>query len=414
MRRTRQAGWIRIGALVLAGLLVLAALTVAYVLTYPNVLRPLVADLTERFVDRRLVIAGELTLELNTVPLITAANVTFANDPDGAAPYMAKAGFLALRIDLGALFDNHVRIVDLVVNEAEVFLEDPVDGTPNWALVSDDESTGESWTLTLEMLEVADSRLEAQIGELAPITVEVPALTQFTDASGMAELVGSGTFNSDPWRLAGRYGTFEAFLAGGSISLDLALELDDAELSLDGVIGELATLTGLDLRVSIYGPDADVLAELFAAPEIFDEDIALEGTIEPRGTGYALAVQGHVSRFQIQTAGTVQNLAEFDGWDGSVDIRGPDAGVFGKALQIEGFPDGPFSITGTLHRQGGDLDLTGIEIVTEDLRLLLDADFETFPRREGAVASFRLSGGDLSEFRTLLGLDTLPESAFSL
>ncbi len=414
MTRARQAGWIRIGALLLAGLLLLAALGLGYVITNPNVLKPLIADLTERYLDRRLVVAGELTLELATIPRLTAREVTFANAPGGSAPYMASARFVAVQIDLGALFDNHVRLVDLVVEDAEVFLEDPVDGTPNWSQFPDDGTAGADWSFMLEALHVSSSRIEARIGELAPMIVEIPVLAQLTDPTGMVDLVGSGTFNGDPWRLAGRYGTFEAFLAGGSVSVDLALELDDAELSLDGQIGELATLSGLNLGLSVYGPDADVLGELFAMPDIFDEDIALEASIEPRARGYALAVQGHVSRFQITTSGTILNLAEFDGWDGSVDIRGPDAGVFGKALQIEGFPDGPFTITGTLHRHGGDLDLANIEIVTEDFRFLMNADFEAFPRREGAVASIQLTGEDLSEFRTLLGVDTLPESAFEL
>jgi hypothetical protein len=326
---------------------------------------------------------------------------------------MARADFVDVQIDLTALFERRVHLLYLEAHGLTLRLEDRVDGKPNWRFFDrDGESAG--WSFMIEGLQLVDSEILATIGNLAPIDLQIPEMTEVSDASGNLHLVGSGTLNGDPWRVDGNIGTLEQLLVAGRITLDLDLGIDDVDLEIAGSIGDLGSLTDLDLTLNIYGPDADVLGEIFRAPEAFIGDVALVAAISPAGDGHALKATGHIAAFQIETEGTIRDLSGLDGWDGSIDVRGPDAGVFGKTLQITGFPEGPFSFSGNIHRHGGDLDLTGIQIVTESFEAELNADFEQFPRRDGAVANIHLGGSNIAQLRELLRVPSLPAVPFDL
>jgi hypothetical protein len=397
--------------MVLAAVLGLSALALLYCLAYPNTLKPLATGLTERFLERELVIDGDLDLELSLTPEVSAVQIRFANAPGTEAPWMATAEYARVRIDLPGLFENGFRLLDLEVRGAELNLEDSVDGRPNWVFF-EPRDDGAPWAFTIERLSISDSRLSARIGELEPIAITIPRLEESMDPEGHLTLDGHGSLNGDPWRIDGRIGPLEALLAAGRIELDMDLVIDDTEISARGSIGELASLSEFDLRLRLYGPDAELLGRIFQMPEAFVGDIALEAAFHPADTGHAIDVKGHIAEFQITTTGTIADLKYLDGWDGDISVTGPDAGVFGKAMQIEGFPDGPFEVRGSVHRHGGDLDLKNVVINTEDAYLTLDADFAEFPRRKGALGTLSLSGDDLSEFRTLLRLPELPAIPF--
>ncbi len=405
-------GWLRATIAALLAVAILAALALVMVVANPATLKPLGNYLSQHFLQRPLHIDGELTLELSLQPRLTARQVRFGNAPWSGSPYMAQAGYLMVQLDLGALLDRRVHLLDLDIRQAEVLLEDRVDGAPNWSFFEDDEpEEEEDWSFMVEGLTVTDSSIRAVIGELAPMLLSIPELSESTDGAGNLTLTGHGTLNDAPWRLQGSIGTFRELMAAGRIELDLDLMVDDTEMAASGTIGELRSLTGMDLSLRLKGPDADVLGEIFEMTGTFANDIHLTARIRPEGSVHHLSVTGHVSDFQVEASGTVANLAAFDGWDGRIDLRGPDAGVFGKALQIPGFPDGPFRIAGGVHRHGGDLDLADVVLVTDDVQLSLNADFVDFPRREGALASIRAVGDDFGQFRRLLGIPTLPENA---
>ncbi len=414
-------GWARSAGLIFLALLLLITLILGYCLVNPNTLKPFASWIIEWALDRSFEIDGDLELSLSMRPVVSVTQARLGNAPGGAAPHMVSASYASAQIDLAALFQRRVHLLDLQAREAELYLEDSVAGTPNWEFFEPaEESDGNEWSFMIQQMEIRDSRIFASIGELAPIELTIPFLEETSDAAEHLSLNGHGTLNGDPWRVSGRIGPFSELLVAGQLTLNLELMVDDAEIGVQGGVGDLATLTGIDLSLTIYGPDADLLGEIFRMPQSFADDIALQADIRPDpalspdGQGHAISVIGHIADFDIETAGTITHLAALDGWDGSAHISGPDLGVVGKALQIEGFPDGPFEVHGTLHLHGGDLDLKEVSLTTEDVTLLLEADFEEFPRREGAFGSIRLSGQDISEFRQLLRLPNLPTVPFDI
>ena len=405
--------WARVTGLITLALFLVSSAGIAVCLAYPNTLIPLAESLTEWALDRTLEIDGDLSFSLSAQPVIAVTNARLGNAPEGEAPYMVTADFAQAQIDIGALFDNRVHLLDAETRGASLHLEDPVDGHPNWRFFEPSgESTGKPWSFMIEQFRISDSEIHARIGELAPMQILVPHFEESSDLAGNLALSGHGEINDNPWRIRGSIGPFQELLSAGRINADLELMIDDAEIGIVGGVADLASMTGLDLALTAYGPDAELLGEIFRMPEAFTEDIALEAEIRPAEYGHTLGARGHLSDFEIKTAGTITDLAELDGWDGSVTIKGPELAVFGKALQIEGFPDGPFEVAGTLHLHGGDLDLKDVSLVSQDATLILNADFEQFPRREGAFGNFQLSGDDLSEFRTLLRLPGLPAEPF--
>ncbi len=420
--RRRSSGWIsvlRISAILLAVLLVLVTLSVGYLLFYPNALKPVAVFAVDRLLGRQLLIDGNLTVELSRTPLITVSRFRFSNPPGSAEPWMVTADHTDARIDLTDLLENRFRLMELTVHGARVNLLDTVEGSPNWAFFEADEDEedeeGEgNWSFMLERLSVTESVLDLRLGELEPILLTIPTLAQSTDPQGHLALDGNGLINGDTWRIDGQVGPLAEILAAGRIEVDVDLMIDEAQVDASGSIGNLATLSELDLTMSLRGPDGDLLGRIFRLPESFRGDIQLTGSIRPETVGHRIDAKGHISQFHIETSGTVADLAGLDGWDGSVALRGPDAGVFGKALQIQGFPEGPFQVQGTVHVHGGDLDLQNVVVDTDTMQLRLNADFVQFPHREGALVSLSLTGDDLSAFRQLLRLPDLPAMPFDL
>jgi uncharacterized protein involved in outer membrane biogenesis len=403
----------RIGLWSLVAVLAVSFAAIAYSLVNPNSLKPLASWLTETLTGRTLTIAGDFDFDLSTRPTVSARQVSFGNAPWSSEPQMATASGVSVQIDLAALFDQRVHLIHLEADALTLTLEDRVDGDPNWVLFEDDGSETE-WGLMIEGMRLENARILASIGDLEPIDLQIPELIEASDAAGILTLDGHGTLNGDAWRIDGSIGTLDALIAGGRIELDMTLALDEAEISARGQIGDLNTMSGLDLTLEMLGPDVEVLGEILGMREAFLGDLALTGTIAPEGDGHAVAVEGRIAAFQIQTRGTILNMAEFDGWDGFFDIRGPDAGIFGKTLQIRGFPEGPFQVAGRLRRFGGDLDITDLKVITDAIQVEGSADFADFPRREGAVANLHLHGQDLGQLGALTRLERLPSVPFDL
>ncbi|MEJ2087020.1 MAG: AsmA family protein, partial [Gammaproteobacteria bacterium] len=411
MGKRTAGGWLRISLLTLLGILTALLLAVGYCLLNPNTLKPLANLLSESLTGRTLVIGGDIELDLSLTPHVVARDVRFANAAWSSEPDMVAADYIDVQIDLLQLFGNRVHLGDLEVRNGTLRLEDPVDGEPNWALLEDDESDGD-WSFMVREMRLDNVSVLALIGELEPMRMEIPELSEASDDVGNLKLAGHGTLNDEPWRLDGTVGTLEELLAAGRIELDVGLSVGDVDLEAAGVIGELATMTALDMSVTVLGPDADLFGELLRMPEAFAGDVGLTADIAPSERGHAIEVRGHVAAFTVSATGTVEDLNTLDGWDTDINVQGPDAGVFGKSLQIKGFPQGPFEVAGRLHLHGGDLDLTDVRIDTPMAQMELNADFVDFPRREGAIATIHLQGGNISQFGELLRIPNLPEAAF--
>lgn len=367
------------------------------------------------FFDRELVIDGPLELHYSMQPRITAANLSLSNADWGSAPELLTVSNLSVRLDLSALFTSRLHILDLRLNGAVLNIEDPVDGEPNWLLTSDDEEEeDDSWSFLLEGFQADNSVINAMIGELAPVRLEIPHLGAITDPDGNLVVEGSGDLNSEGWRLTGSIGTLEQLLSAGFLNLDMELTLGDTKLSATGSIGELATLSGTDLALSLSGSDAIFLGELLGIPEDFAGDIALSARIQPQGGSHAFEMRGHVARFQVDATGKVDDLAELDGWSAHVNASGPDAVVFGKLMQISDFPGGEYFIAGDFRVNGSELRLSGVSVETADVRLEVDVGFGDFPDTGDASGDWLLAGPDLSRFAAMTGLEQLPAHPFQL
>lgn len=410
-------GWLRIPLAGLLAVLTVTALALTWIAIRPGTLKPLAAHLSERLTQRTLAIDGGLDLAWSLSPRITASGVRFGNAPGSASPDMLTAGHVSVQIDLRELFARRLHVLDLGVSDAHLILEDSVGGGPNWALPGEgeeDASGDGSWDVLVEGLNITNARIDAILGELEPIRIDIPHLAETGDASGDLHLDGHGTINGEPWRIDGRIGPVGGLIAAGRIELDLQLSLDEIVLSIDGTVGELASLTGVDATFNLQGPDADLLGSILQSPGSFHAAVALSGRIRPAGAGHALALDGQLGEFQIAVAGTVLDLNALDGWDATVDLTGPDAGVPGKILQIRGLNPVPFQVHGGVHLHGGDLDLSNVIFTSEDVELRLSADFQKFPGWEGAVGGIRLAGGNIAQFSELFGINTLPDAPFEL
>ena len=81
---------------------------------------------------RELRIEGDITLRLWPRPLLTVGKASLSNAEWGSRPVMLEAGSLGFTIAAWPLLIGEVRLKEIILRDARLFLEEAADGRDNW------------------------------------------------------------------------------------------------------------------------------------------------------------------------------------------------------------------------------------------------------------------------------------------
>ncbi len=239
----------------LGTLVVLLAIAVAAApfLVPTDTLRARLADQVRAATGRELRVSGPIRFTLLPAPAVRAEDVTFANAPDGKAPYLARLKSLALELRLRALLGGRIEVARLVLAEPEIALEVDARGRGNWVFDPPPAAPGtpaaEAAPRTASGqpdIHLDDVRLEGgkiswldqrsgtgQVLDRIDLKLSLPGL------AGPLAAAGTAMWNGEKVALSLTAGAPGALLAGKDSPVALALEAAPVKLKLDG------TLTGL-------------------------------------------------------------------------------------------------------------------------------------------------------------------------
>ena len=402
-----------------------------YYLDDTNRIKPLLARLIAEYTGRTIEINGALDIEISTTPRVTARQIRLGNTVWASHPDMVTADYLMVQIDLPDLLSGWINLLDFDAHGVQINLEESPDGVGNWVFFSSlqpsevddvdmspryEASTGEESDLAfiIQGLALQDVTVTFQLSELKPFDLWINKALETTDSTGHLTLTGDGTLDQKPWQLSSLIGPLDQLLSAGQVEADVDLQIHTTDLSVRGTVDNLANFDGVDIEVSLKGPDAQFYGDLLDLPHLFEGDIALSGALHPSGTGYNFKASGHIADFEVHTDLTVSDLRSFQSVAGTLSATGPEASAIGTALGISGLPEGPFRIQGSGRLADGALELSELQVDTANSRMTAQANFPDFPETERGQANLNIEGSDLSRLEALLGLSSLVAEPYSL
>ena len=123
----------------------LIAAVYVYLKTYDyNKLKPLVARMVEDATGRKLILDGEINLEIGLLPSLVVTDVTFANAAWGSRPQMVKIEKIEVQVRLLPLLFKDVQLKRIGLAGVDVLLETDPNGQGNWEFIAGDRSAGKA------------------------------------------------------------------------------------------------------------------------------------------------------------------------------------------------------------------------------------------------------------------------------
>lgn len=214
----------------------------------------------------RPVALGSITLSLSLPPRVTVRDARIANLPGSAQPDFARVGRLEMRFALLPLLRGELDIRDLLLAEAELWLERDAAGQPNWVFSG---GSGAGGGLPLTALQIESSRIHPPDGLPGPLAIETLRFAQLPDGR-LLQAQGRIRLREEALAIEARFGWLSAPLAPLNATItgtgfrvtatgQIARSLGDPGLSL-ALTGEVASperlmaLLGSTARLPPLGP----------------------------------------------------------------------------------------------------------------------------------------------------------------
>lgn len=387
---------------------------------YPAKLIPFVENLTGQLLDRELEI-GELNqIELNREIYLVAHDVVLSNPEWADTPDFARVGTLRIRIDLlSILSEGPIIINELELNDATLTLLAPEKHPPNWDFWPNEEKQQPQHSSSVFPVLIPDGKIsnstivyrDSDQGVL--VSIDQLELQEMPDAS-LVNLNVSGKINEIPLSVQGHIGPAIALLTQQDLRMELAVQWGQLTVKSSGTIGDLPSLSGVNMQLEMTTPNARALLGLLGMPEVHDGPLYLVGDINDADTGTAFKVDGTLDKFDLHLSGTVENPQLLDGVDVVFKLSGPSLIEVGAIFSLKGLPETPFNVSGEFTRKGPVLEIIHGDISVGQGDIKLDGRLPNFPEINGLELTLSGSNLDLSMFGKSADIEHLPSDLYDI
>jgi hypothetical protein len=272
------------------------------------------AEQVRKVTGRELAAKVPLAVKLSRDPAMVAEGVTLSNAPWASRPDLARVRKVTLYIDPVSLLLGEVRIGRLVLDGADILVEQNEVGDTNLDMLPPPDGSGphagENRSLRLRTavnfpwintIEVRDSVVTIAGGTGRPtVVVEIPSAT-FRSSASNQPLQVEGRFavpKGTPLELTGTAGSFEGWMRSLPGNIDLQGGFGGGKLAVKGGVG----VKGTTVQVNAEGPDLSVLGPYVQLPV-------------PAGGPYAMAVKAGTQRnaFKVEVTSLKVGSSEATG-----------------------------------------------------------------------------------------------------
>ncbi|MBV8193569.1 MAG: AsmA family protein [Alphaproteobacteria bacterium] len=261
------------------------------------------AEQVHKVTGRELAAKVPLAVKLSRDPAMVAEGVTLSNATWASRPELARVRKVTVYIDPVSLLLGEIRIGRVVLEGADILVEQNEVGDTNLDMLPPPDGSGphagENRSLRLRAtttfpwigtIEVRDSVVTIAGGSGRPaVVVEIPSATFRSSAPNQPVQV-EGRFaapKGTPMELTGTAGTFEGWMRSLPGNVDLQGGFGGGKIAIKGGVG----VKGTAVQVNAEGPDLSVLGPYVQLPV-------------PAGGPYAMAVKAGTQRnaFKVELA----------------------------------------------------------------------------------------------------------------
>ena len=249
---------------IVTGLLALAVVLVIAVVAIPlamdiEKLRGIIEAEAEKATGRKLIVAGDIDLDISLTPAIAIAveDIRFANADWGSRPEMVSIRRLEIEVAILPLFSGDFQFKRLVVVAPDILLETDAEGRGNWEIAgaAEDETVPEGVPRAMappsfDNVVVRDAVVTYRDGRTGE-AIQLRLARLEGHATGPTAPLGvsvEGSYNDVPFKVEGTLGSFEQLFGAGPFPVKLSGEAGGATLAIDdqfATLGQaLAALSG--------------------------------------------------------------------------------------------------------------------------------------------------------------------------
>jgi uncharacterized protein involved in outer membrane biogenesis len=272
------------------------------------------AEQVRKVTGRELAAKVPLSVKLGSEPAMVAEGVTLSNAPWASRPELARVRKLTLFIDPVALFLGEIRIGRVVLEGADILVEQNEIGDGNLDMLPPPDGSGphagENRSFRLRTgpvfpwigaIEVRDSVVTVTQGaDRPPVVVEVPNATVRSSAPNQPLQVEGrfGVPKGTPLELSGTAGSFDGWMRSLPGNIDLQGGFGSGKIAIKGSVG----VKGTALQINAEGPDLSVLGPYIRLPV-------------PAGGPYVAAVKAGTQRnaFKVDVTSLKVGSSELTG-----------------------------------------------------------------------------------------------------
>jgi len=409
--------WNRLLLLVLAVVLLVVGAGLAFLSTLDlNDYKQNIERFVVRQTGRAFAIEGRIDFDLGRYTSLTVNDVHLGN-PDWATDEdMARVQRASVVLDVYSLWSGPVIIELLELDNAELNLEQRESGENNWTFGDgSEESGGGLMPLILSQVHVANFSLTVATPALdQPLEIRINRLDQVQKEDGLFDAKLRGTLNGRSVNIAGEYGPLESLLNATDLNIDIAGQFDTLSITVDGLIDDLVRPRQPRVDIEITGPDIDHVTGMLGLPDLGGGDLDLKISLKPGKQDVAASVVGRIGEHQIELTGSVSDFIAFEQITMRVSAHGPNLNDAASLFGVPQFPSGPYQLSGSVTRDGPQLDLDDIYLEIGEAQLHLDGLLKQFPDLTDANLALDIRGQNLGRFTRLFGLPGKAQGPFKI
>lgn len=323
-------------ALVLAAILAVALVRVVKSIDVDHY-RDEAAAWTRRTTGRDLAFSGPVKLRLSLHPALTANDVTLSNRPGGSRPEMIKLDHVEAQIGLLPLLWGEVQVSRVLVDGADILLEQDGQGRGNWEFAPQPPAVGgaaDSPT-AIRITQLVFRRVAVHLQSPSDDSLAIDRAT--FDADGLASPIAltlDGRWNGKHLAVTGLLGSLkEVFVEEKPLSLRLKALMPGLVASAEGTVK--GAKQGLDLALSMTAElndsaDLDPLVGL-PLPSLGSARAAftLSGPLSHPSLSAVEATIGRHDTLAISVKGAIADPLAGTGIDLALGIDGDASAAFG-------------------------------------------------------------------------------------
>lgn len=180
---------------------------------------------------------------------------------------------------------------------------------------------------------------------------------------------------------------------------DLSFRVGKNDLALDGLIGSIPDLDGMDAEISFSAPAFQTLIQTLDGFDSSAETLDVRGRISKRRGKILIhdIVLTSDALNRLQLDGSLGELPELNGLQLAVQADGPDATAFGM-LETINLPAQPFKISGEISKTAEGWFVRDWTSVIGDDRWQIDGALGDGEDIAGIDVEIRVAGADLRDF----------------